>query len=240
MGRNPERRPRGLRVLGCQKIGHEGFVVLLVLLEKFLVQPLDGEGLFYILQPEVLALVPQLGEPARCGAAGFVFAQEKSVAPGCRLGARDRVGVLIDLAALTGIGEPPVWLARLMEDREHGCGVGLVDESGDEVPQGDAVAGELHLIGDLDLEQGDGVAVGQFVRSGLDRSLDEFAGGDDDLRGLSPLQGAAGEDILKDGPERVAGIGVTQKRLERHGYWHRINGWRELECRRVRVISRPS
>jgi hypothetical protein len=48
-----------------------------------------------------------------------------------------------------------------MEDGEHGGGAGFINETGNEVPQGDTVAGELDLIRDVNFEQGDGVAVWQ-------------------------------------------------------------------------------
>src|SRR5690606_40871083 len=49
-----------------KEMDHEAFVVLLVLLEKVLVKPLDGEGFFNVFEFEVLAFFPQLGQTA-CG-----------------------------------------------------------------------------------------------------------------------------------------------------------------------------
>jgi hypothetical protein len=55
-----------------------------------------------------------------------------------------------------------------MKDSEHRIGGGLINELGDEVPQGDAVASKLDLICHVHLEQGDGLPVwaAQWCRSG--------------------------------------------------------------------------
>jgi hypothetical protein len=93
-------------------------------------------------------------------------------------------------------------------------------EAGHEIPQSHAIAGELDWIGDVNSEQGNGVAVWQLDGADLRGGSDELGGGDDVLWRLEKLKRTAGKDVLQNGAVDVSRQGLTKKRLERQGNGH--------------------
>ncbi|MCX6849018.1 MAG: hypothetical protein NTY98_08860 [Verrucomicrobia bacterium] len=64
---------RGLGLFGRKEMGDKSLIVLLVVFEEVFVEPLDGEGLFYFFQSEVLSFFSHFRQTSGCGPAGFML-----------------------------------------------------------------------------------------------------------------------------------------------------------------------
>lgn len=105
-----------------------------------------------------------------------------------------------------------------MEDGQHGLSGGFINELRHEVPQGDAIAGELDLILHLDLQEGDRIAIGELHTAELLGAADVLARCGDVLGDLKKMKAAGGEDVLQNDAPRSAAISGTELGAEVDGH----------------------